>query len=162
MVSEIRWGIGLLALALLSCSNGSGGFPDASVPSATNSGLRMEDPPPPLDQRVPTPLEIAQAKCKWPCDAPGCAKPLNGDHCLVTCNADSDCPQGSICVCESDKCSIGAANIRSYRWVEGVPSCFPLMPGLADALAECRREGNCTKNPDKLHAPGASRPPRQP
>jgi hypothetical protein len=148
-------------LVLLSCSN-NGGSPDASLPSPVPPGWKWDDPPPPLDQRVPTPLDIALAKCKWPCDMPGCVKPLNGDECLVPCNADSDCPQGSICVCESDKCSIGAGNIHGYRSVEGVPSCFPLMPGLADALAECRRKGTCTKDPDKLHAPGASRPPRQP
>lgn len=130
---------GLLILLMFSCSNRNEGSADASVNFAP-AGL-PERGAPPLDQHQPYPLELAEAKCKWPCDAAGCAKARNTDEprCVIPCKADSECPPQSFCVCDNDKCSLAPRHILGFKASPGVASCFPLLEGMADMIADCRR-----------------------
>lgn len=142
---EIRHAVGLLALALFSCTN-SGGGSDSSGSSASPSGVTAQGSRP-LAAREPTALDLAEAKCAWPCDAAGCVKARSGHRCLVRCGADAECPTQSICLCENDKCSLGLANIRDEQPTAVEGSCYPLDPPLAQVVEECRRDKNCSKHP---------------
>ncbi len=102
----------------------------------------------PIEVKHPTPLEAMEAKCTWPCDAHGCIKAPDREVCQVRCETDADCPAESICVCEADGCSWGRGNIISGPLI-AENSCHPLLPGMAEAIEQCRREKNCSKHPGR-------------
>lgn len=136
--------LGLLMLSAVACTKTCGDSDDADDSSES---AYFPVPLAPVDHSKdpPTPLEILEAKCKWPCDAPGCIKAPGRSVCQVRCETDADCPAQSICVCEADGCSFGRGEFFDIPIAEN--SCFPLLPGMTDSLEECRREKNCTKHP---------------
>ena len=87
----------------------------------------------------PTPLEVMEATCTWPCDAPGCIKAPGGKICQVRCKSDADCPAQSICVCEADGCSMSKREFIDEWPYTAENSCFPLLRGMEN----CRRKKNC-------------------
>src|SRR5512140_2527479 len=87
---------GVLALLSLGCPKGGDDVDEADEPtyfSAPGGNFFPSKGP-------PTPLEVLEAQCVWPCDAPGCIKAPGGKICQVRCETDADCPAQSICICE--------------------------------------------------------------
>lgn len=160
--------LGLAALALvtaLACQGGCPSAPElarqetppgsqpslAQPPQAHPGGLRSPDPGESPGRKAPRPdaFALAEARCRWPCDAPGCIKPLTGTRCLLACSADTDCPPDSICICETDRCSLGIHNLRQAFPETRSGSCFKLLPHMDEMLEECRSvpDAGCSKHP---------------
>ncbi len=135
--------LGVLVLSVLACTKACGDSDEAddSFEPTYFSDSHREGP------KHPTPLEIMEAKCTWPCNAPGCVRAPGGSVCQVRCEKDADCPAGSVCVCEADGCSWGTGKFVDEWPFTAENSCIQLLPPDVDALKECRREKNCTKHP---------------
>ena len=144
--------LGVLVLSALACTKACGD-PDEADDSFEPTYFPVSGGVGPVKVKHPTPLDVMEAKCTWPCNASGCVKAPGGSVCQVRCEKDADCPAESICVCEADGCSYGTGNFAG-DWPIAENSCFPLLPGMTDALEECRREKNCSKHPD----PGPKHP----
>jgi len=134
--------LGLLVLLAVACTKACGDSDEADDPCEPTY-FSDSDGVGPI--KHPTPLEVMEAKCTWPCDAPGCIKAPGRRVCQVRCETDADCPAQSICVCEADGCSFRRGDFFDIPIAEN--SCFPLLPGMTDPLEECRREKNGTKHP---------------
>lgn len=131
--------LGVLVLSVLACTKACGDSDEADDPCEPTY-FSDSDGVGPVNH--PTPLEVMEAKCTWPCDAPGCIKARVEKACQVRCESDADCPAQSICVCEAEGCSLGKKNLVSGWENTAKNSCTQLLPG----METYRRRKECAKS----------------